>query len=203
MSLTQSLQPSHPQPLMHETPNHTVLKTKLRAPKTDLHQGQSDIKLCPELARSNIARGASADLSEYVWPVDHRPEVSHDDFEGAQVLPTVDLSALQSGDEKGRETAAKLLVKGFSEWGFVQVTNHGVPLEVIEEMQEESRKFFDLPLDQKQKGKHEGFGFGLDSGFSYAGKPWVDRFQLKWRPDCGIRDTVEKVYSKDDADKFW
>ncbi|CAK9214741.1 unnamed protein product [Sphagnum troendelagicum] len=85
-----------------------------------------------------------------------------------------------------RDKIAKDLAKIFSEWGFVQVVNHGVKTEVIDAMQTQAKKFFDLPLEQKEKAKltrpggsstNEGFGYGVDSGFFYVGRPWIDRFQ--------------------------
>jgi len=120
----------------------------------------------------------------------------------------VDLSALPRGDATARAKTAEGLVKAFSEWGFVQVIGHGVSTEVIEKMQAQARKFFDLPLEQKEKGvaksssKHEGFGYGVESGFFYAGKPWIDRFQCRWSPVCEIREPVEKVFTPSEAEEF-
>lgn len=184
-------------PLMHE----------LRV-KHGLQRGVSDnyTGLRPEAVKSNLLRGASADLSEFIWPKDQWPSVPHNDFHFAEELPTVDLSGLDNPST--RDATAQLLVKTFSEWGFVQVINHGVPSEVISRMENQARKFFDLPLEQKEKGvassdsKHEGFGYGVESGFFYAGKPWIDRFQCRWSPVCQIREPVEKVFSASDAEQF-
>ena len=188
-------------PLMHD---------ERKAVTGPLQRGQSDnySALRPEAVKSNLLRGASADLSEFIWPKDQWPSVPHNNFEAAQELPTVDLQDLQRGNAELRAQTAASLEKTFSKWGFVQVVNHGVPTAVIEKMQEQARKFFDLPLEQKEKGvastssKHEGFGYGVESGFYYAGKPWIDRFQCRWSPVCEIREPVEKVFSPSDAEEF-
>lgn len=191
--------------LMHNGP-----KQYLAPAHGPLQRGQSDnySGLRPEAVKSNLLRGASADLSEFIWPQDQRPSVLHNDFEMAEELPSVDLAVLQRSDAELRAQTAAVLVKTFSEWGFVQVVNHGVPMEVIEKMQEQARMFFELPLERKEKGvvpstsKHEGFGYGVESGFYYAGKPWIDRFQCRWSPVCEIREPVEKVFSPSDAEEF-
>jgi gibberellin 20-oxidase len=207
MPLARPLNPSHQKSLslMHDAP-----KQLLAPGRAPLQRGQSDnyAGLRPEAVKSNLLRGASADLSEFIWPKDQWPSVLHNDFEMAKELPTVDLSGLRKDDAELRAQTAASLVKTFSDWGFVQVTNHGVPTEVVEKMQEQARKFFDLPLEQKEKGvvtsssKHEGFGYGVESGFYYAGKPWIDRFQCRWSPVCEIREPVEKVFSPSDAEEF-
>ena len=210
MPLARSLQPQHPSKLMHEGPSYAY-KGKLAPKPGSLQRGQSDNyqSLRPEAVNSNLLRGSSADLSEFIWPKDHRPSVPHNDFERAQELPTVDLAGLQPGkSERERARIAKHLVKTLSDWGFAQVINHGVPTDVTAKMQSQARKFFDLPLEQKERGvasstsKHEGFGYGVESGFYYAGKPWIDRFQCRWSPVCEIREPVEKVFSSDDAEEF-
>ncbi|XP_024365685.1 gibberellin 2-beta-dioxygenase 8 [Physcomitrium patens] len=206
MPVAQPLHMSHHKSLMRGVPNHY----RTMALKNSLHRGQSDNyhRLRPEAVKSNLLRGASADLSEFIWPKDQWPSLAHNDFQLAQELPTVDLSGLLFGSEEERDKTADLLVKMFSEWGFVQVINHGVPTEVTQKMMIQARNFFDLPLEQKEKGvassssKHEGFGYGVESGFYYAGKPWIDRFQCRWSPVCEIREPVEKVFSPSDAEEF-
>uniref|UniRef100_A0A7I4E2J6 Fe2OG dioxygenase domain-containing protein n=1 Tax=Physcomitrium patens TaxID=3218 RepID=A0A7I4E2J6_PHYPA len=209
MSETRPMNPPPHKSIMHETLNH-FRHVGLWDPQSGLIRGQSDrySGLRPEAVKSNLLRGASSDLSEFIWPKDQWPSVPHDDFHFAKNLPTVDLSGLRAGDAELRFNAARLLAKTFSEWGFVQVKNHGVPAEVIERMQNQARRFFNLPLEQKEKGvatrssKHEQFGYGVESGFYYAGKPWIDRFQCRWSPVCEIREPVEKVFSPSDAEEF-
>ncbi|CAK9233160.1 unnamed protein product [Sphagnum troendelagicum] len=111
-------------------------------------------------------------------------------------LPILDLCNLHHQSDEhptssARDKIARDLVKILSDWGFVQLVNHGVDTQVIQEMQAQAKKFFDLPLEQKEKAKvspgsssssssnnknREGFGYGVESGFYYDGKPWIDRF---------------------------
>jgi len=176
-----------------------------------------------EVEKSKLLRVASADLEEFIWPQDERPSVPHNDFQGAEGLPLIDMGELQTGitteEEEGapshrRNQIAKDLVKSFSDWGFVQLVNHGVSTHVIQAMQTQAQKFFDLPLEQKEKGKlivtpgstnkNEGFGYGVESGIFYVGRPWIDRFQCRWSPVDSIPDLADNVYSEDahDAQEF-
>lgn len=178
-----------------------------------------------EVQKSKLLRGASANLAEFIWPQDERPEVPHDDFQGAEELPIIDLGELLQAavddlaattdhqhhhqpSSTRRDKIAKDLAKIFSEWGFVQVVNHGIKTEVIDAMQAQAKKFFDLPLEQKEKAKltrpggsstNEGFGYGVDSGFFYVGRPWIDRFQCRWSPVESITELADKVYTREEA----
>jgi gibberellin 20-oxidase len=178
-----------------------------------------------EVQKSKLLRGASANLAEFIWPQDERPKVPHDDFQGAEELPIIDLGELLQAavadraattdhqhhhqpSSTRRDKIAKDLAKIFSEWGFVQVVNHGVKTEVIDAMQTQAKKFFDLPLEQKEKAKltqpggsstNEGFGYGVDGGFFYVGRPWIDRFQCRWSPVESITELADKVYTREEA----
>jgi hypothetical protein len=180
-----------------------------------------------ELHKSKLLRSASDDLAEFIWPQDERPSVLHNDFQGAEELPILDLCNLHhqsdehpSSSSSARDKIARDLVKILSDWGFVQLVNHGVDTQVIQEMQAQAKKFFDLPLEQKEKAKvspassssssssnnkkHEGFGYGVESGFYYDGKPWIDRFQCRWSPAESITELADKVYCEDahEAEEF-
>ncbi len=176
-----------------------------------------------EVHKSKLLRSASDHLAEFIWPQDERPSVPHNDFQGAEELPILDLCDLHyQSDEhpssSAREKIARDLVRVLSDWGFVQLVNHGVDTQVIQEMQAQAKKFFDLPLEQKEKAKvspassssssnnknHEGFGYGVESGFYYDGKPWIDRFQCRWSPAESITELADKVYCEDahEAEEF-
>uniref|UniRef100_A0A7I4DVU2 Fe2OG dioxygenase domain-containing protein n=1 Tax=Physcomitrium patens TaxID=3218 RepID=A0A7I4DVU2_PHYPA len=188
---------------MQETSNDLIQPSTLARGLSDNYSG-----LRPEVVKSKLLRGATSGLSEFIWPKDQWPSVPHDDFHLAQELPCVDLSDFRTGDAEQRQKTAEVLAKTFSEWGFVLVTNHGVSAEIIKRMQNQALKFFEMPLEQKEKGvvpsssKYEGFGYGVESGFYYAGKPWIDRFQCRWSPACEIREPMEKVFCPSDAEEF-
>jgi len=177
-----------------------------------------------EVHKSKLLRSASDHLAEFIWPQDERPSVPHNDFQGADELPILDLCNLHHQSDEhpsssARDKIARDLVKILSDWGFVQLVNHGVDTQVIQEMQAQAKKFFDLPLEQKEKAKvspgsssssssnnknREGFGYGVESGFYYDGKPWIDRFQCRWSPAESITELADKVYCEDahEAEEF-
>lgn len=59
-------------------------------------------------------------------------------------IPTIDLSL--NGPNLSRR-----VVKACEDYGFFKVVNHGVPEEVIMEMEEEGLEFFSKPAHEKQK----------------------------------------------------
>ncbi|KAE8660145.1 cullin-1 isoform 1 [Hibiscus syriacus] len=74
------------------------------------------------------------------------------------------------------------------EWGFFQVLNHGVDLNVLENMEKLAKDFFMLPLHEKQKhpmapGTVQGYGQAFV--FSENQKlDWCNMFALGVEPSC-------------------
>lgn len=67
-------------------------------------------------------------------------------------IPLIDLS---KPDTKTQ------LVRACEDFGFFKVVNHGVPVELIKELESEAFQFFSLPLAVKQKaGPPDPFGYG-------------------------------------------
>ncbi|KAM5560169.1 protein SRG1-like [Rosa sericea] len=62
-------------------------------------------------------------------------------------VPIIDLSLLS----KGHKEELTKLDQACKEWGFFQVVNHGVATEVTKGLQEAAEKFFELPLDEKNR----------------------------------------------------
>ncbi|PON90836.1 Oxoglutarate/iron-dependent dioxygenase [Trema orientale] len=62
-------------------------------------------------------------------------------------VPVIDLSLLSNGD---KEELMKFEL-ACEEWGFFQVVNHGVAIEVLQTMKDASNEFFELPLEEKNK----------------------------------------------------
>ncbi|KAF3341849.1 S-norcoclaurine synthase 1-like protein [Carex littledalei] len=93
-----------------------------------------------------------------------RPEMNSDDvFSGdsSKEIPVIDMSRLL--DEMSREEEASKLKHACQEWGFFQVVNHGVAEKVIEEMKDNIKGFFSLPLQEREEvaqvpGDLEGYG---------------------------------------------
>jgi hypothetical protein len=106
----------------------------------------------------------------FVWPEGDRPDMAHDNFDFQ--LPVIDLSPVfklerlrkeieDIGPAKlrpnfGKEVeackvATAIVVNDIrdacEEYGFFQITNHGFPMEVTEQLYECSKYIFGLPLE--------------------------------------------------------
>ncbi|KAI7744036.1 hypothetical protein M8C21_004915 [Ambrosia artemisiifolia] len=76
-------------------------------------------------------------------------------------------------------------------WGLFQVVNHGIPSELISELQKVGREFFELPQEEKEKiAKPIGYegveGYGTKLQKEIEGKKgWVDHlFHRVWPPSA-------------------
>ncbi|EER95722.1 hypothetical protein BDA96_02G003200 [Sorghum bicolor] len=83
--------------------------------------------------------------------VDHRSGA--DDDEEGFLLPVIDLSSLLEQSSSGAEAAAEQcrasIVRAASEWGFFQVTNHGVPQALLDELHQAQVAVFRRPFHLK------------------------------------------------------
>lgn len=64
-------------------------------------------------------------------------------------LPLIDLNGLKSEDEREKTRCEDAIAKASSEWGFFQVVNHGVSLELLGKMRREQMKLFKAPFEIK------------------------------------------------------
>ncbi len=71
--------------------------------------------------------------------------------EHTQGIPDVDLSDFTSGDEEKKRNFVKKLSEAYENIGFVAVKNHGIDDELIEDLYEQVKCFFELPRDVKEK----------------------------------------------------
>ena len=97
------------------------------------------------------AQSTLQDTSDFTWPEEHRPTIKHNDYQLDQDLPVIDLAGLQDETHESRLKVAKEIVAACSEWGFFHLINHGIPVEELDEVQEQASCFFELPLDLKQR----------------------------------------------------
>ncbi|KAJ2975763.1 hypothetical protein NQ176_g5339 [Zarea fungicola] len=87
----------------------------------------------------------------------------------SQRVPIVDLAESAATGEAGKE-----LCKALREVGFAYIKNHGVPEETIQEAFSWSRKFFNLPQDEKDKSPHPPEGW-YHRGYSSIGREKVSQ----------------------------
>ncbi|KAB2073269.1 hypothetical protein ES319_A07G071600v1 [Gossypium barbadense] len=67
------------------------------------------------------------------------------------LIPTVDLSPFTKNDEDGKKKAMEVITKACSEYGFFQIVNHGVPINLLQRALDLSKVFFEYPSDEKLK----------------------------------------------------
>ncbi|MED6209520.1 hypothetical protein PIB30_055458 [Stylosanthes scabra] len=86
----------------------------------------------------------------FVQDPQHRPNLS---ITKAQGIPLIDLSPITTTNPSPSaiEALVKEIGSACKEWGFFQVTNHGVPLSLREKLEEASKKFFAQSLEDKKK----------------------------------------------------
>ncbi|KAJ4827422.1 hypothetical protein Tsubulata_011069 [Turnera subulata] len=87
----------------------------------------------------------------FIQTPEHRPKLEITKAEG---IPIIDLSILNSPDTNSSadlEGLVKEVGEACKKWGFFQIINHGVSLEKRQKIENASRKFFALPLEEKRK----------------------------------------------------
>lgn len=90
-------------------------------------------------------------------------------------IPTIDLT---------HPDANSLLVKACEEFGFFKVTNHGIPLQMVNQLEEEALNFFKLPQVVKEKaGNPRPFGYGNKRIGQTGDVGWVEYLLLSASPD--------------------
>ncbi|KAL1805722.1 hypothetical protein ACET3Z_028790 [Daucus carota] len=94
--------------------------------------------------------------SRYVRP-DQDPIIF--DSKTAPQIPVIDLERLVAGDLENTNN----FDSACREWGFFQLTNHGVSTELLDKMIKATQEFFKMPLEEKKKfpqeaGDLEGYG---------------------------------------------
>lgn len=145
-----------------ELPQHTSLRSP--SPKQEdpeKHAAEDDVaKLSPK----HSASGENKDLygdganpfsqvdASFVVPPEYRP-FRDPLLASSHQIPVVDLAPVVSDLASSRESLISQVGKACEEWGFFQVINHGVPQTLIQNLKEEARAFFELPLQKKREVK--------------------------------------------------
>lgn len=85
----------------------------------------------------------------FIQEPEHRPRISFTEAEG---IPLIDLSPVHSTDNfSALEGLVREIGDACKEWGFFQVINHGLPLEMRQKVEAASREFFSQSLEDKRK----------------------------------------------------
>lgn len=159
--------------------------------------------------QSLLSQG-SQDLADFVWPEEDRPTIPHNDYRRDRELPVIDLSCLHDGNPETKLRVATRIATACTDWGFFQLVNHGIPISDLDAVQEQSRRFFEQPLELKQRAQtletanaNNVFGYGLNTtGYKYAGRPWIERFQCSWSPQSNLREQAQRLLEGQAFDDF-
>nr|WEG20016.1 flavonol synthase [Euphorbia maculata] len=122
-------------------------------------------------------------------------------------IPTIDLSPFfkQSDDEQQKNKAIAGIKQACSTYGFFQIVNHGVPLDLINQSLHLSEAFFSLSDDEKLKSK-PNLTAPLPAGYSKQPphSPDKNEYLLVFPPDSafnvypanppGFREVIEEIF---------
>ena len=79
-------------------------------------------------------------------------------------VPIIDLGQFIDGSEQQRAATISAVQKALVNVGFLMLSNHSVPEELISKLEKSALDFFDLPIDEKQRyspgGKKANRGYG-------------------------------------------
>ncbi|EOA13631.1 hypothetical protein CARUB_v10026702mg [Capsella rubella] len=100
-----------------------------------------------------------------------------------ETLPIIDLS------DPREEIVTNKLVKASEEWGVFQVVNHGIPAELMQQLQDSGRKFFELPVSEKETVRKPADSTDMEGYFTKGPnifKDWGDHLLHKISPPSSI-----------------
>ncbi|KAJ1420185.1 Oxoglutarate/iron-dependent dioxygenase [Sesbania bispinosa] len=135
-------------------------------------------------------------------PDSHAWSLSNDDIDyfsfngevgSSMTIPIIDLMD---------PNAMELIGHACEEWGAFQLKNHGIPLSLIEEVEEEAKSLFALPTEQKLKALRSpsgatGYGRARISQF-FPKSMWHEGFTIMGSP----YENAKKIWPNDDCARF-
>ncbi|XP_061360885.1 flavonol synthase/flavanone 3-hydroxylase-like [Gastrolobium bilobum] len=81
-------------------------------------------------------------------------------------IPTIDLTPFLKEDEDGKKKAMDIITQACSEYGFFQIVNHGVSIDLMKRSIELSKTFFDYPHEEKSKSSPSSNAPPLPAGYN-------------------------------------
>ncbi|XP_028071657.1 feruloyl CoA ortho-hydroxylase 1-like [Camellia sinensis] len=88
--------------------------------------------------------------NQFIQPIEDRIHVAPPtscDSSSSSSIPIIDVSNWDNDDPKVSESICEAAEK----FGFFQIVNHGVPLEVLENVMKAGHRFFGLPVEERRK----------------------------------------------------
>ena len=113
-------------------------------------------------------------------------------------LPVIDVSRLIDGAEKEREICKEEIARASREWGFFQVINHGISMDVLEKMRQEQIRVFREPFDKKSKSERFSAGsyrWGTPSATCLRQLSWSEAFHVPMTDISNNKDFTTLRYT--------
>ncbi|XWS65085.1 hypothetical protein CRYUN_Cryun05aG0060500 [Craigia yunnanensis] len=132
--------------------------------------------------------GLKALPKQYIQPLEERMCMTN--ILAQESIPIIDMSNWEDPQ------MAKSICDAASKWGFFQIVNHAVPIEVLENVKDATYRFFGLPAEVKNKySKEHSSSNNVRFGTSFT--PQVEK-ALEWK------DYLSLFYvSKEEASALW
>ena len=113
-------------------------------------------------------------------------------------LPVIDVSLLMNGAKKEREKCKEEIARASREWGFFQVINHGISMDVLEKMRQEQIRVFREPFDKKSKSERFSAGsyrWGTPSATCLRQLSWSEAFHVPMTDISNNKDFTTLRYT--------
>ncbi|KAM0859204.1 hypothetical protein ACQ4PT_047354 [Festuca glaucescens] len=121
-------------------------------------------------------------------------------------LPVINLAVLEQGEDAAAAKQCRAeIVRAASEWGFFQVTNHGVPQALLDRLRDEQVRVFRRPF-QRKVGEPlldfspESYRWGTPTATSLEQLSWSEAYHIPMMPPSAAEHD-DQVATADDEDE--